>query len=310
MDEHELMLSVKAAFQTLRATIQPPMRVKVSVRDTSLAPGDAEAMVLLPGFVSDIPAYTVKVHSKYPQNTKRGEPAIQGVIQLFDSAEGRLQAIIDSPLITAHRTAAASAVATDILAKPASKRLAVIGAGVQGDMHYEYVKRIRPIEDVVVFDVRPEAARDFCNRHAQDPVRWSPATNVADAVRAADIIVTATWSTEPFLYPDMVTPGVHIITLGPDEKGKVEVSQELIETSLLVCDDEQLCRDMGALNTFTSGSLTPVTLTSLLNGDEVGRKSNDDITIFGSVGLPFQDLVAAWHVYQRALDTGLGQRLF
>ncbi len=87
-------------------------------------------MILVPGVVPGISAYTVKVHAKYPENPRQGLPAIQGVIQLFDARNGQLLAVLDSPIVTAHRTAAAAVVATDVLARKDSRKVAVIGAGV------------------------------------------------------------------------------------------------------------------------------------------------------------------------------------
>ncbi|GMA62630.1 hypothetical protein NZD89_22830 [Alicyclobacillus fastidiosus] len=100
-------------------------------------------MILVPGAIARIPAYTVKVHAKYPNNPSVGLPAIQGIIQLFDSMTGGLLAILDSPLVTGHRTAAAGAVAVDTLAKEHASTVAIIGAGFQGEMQFKYLQQLQ-----------------------------------------------------------------------------------------------------------------------------------------------------------------------
>ena len=122
-------------------------------------------------------------------------------------------------------------------------------------------------------------------------------------------MVTATWAREPFLYPDLLAPGVHVTTLGADEPGKREVSAELILASRFFCDDRALALEMGAVGnvgldeTAISGELGEV-----LTGRQPGRL-DDEFTVYGGVGLAWMDLVAAWAVYQNALSAGLGQQV-
>jgi ornithine cyclodeaminase len=130
---------------------------------------------------------------------------------------------------------------------------------------------------------------------------------VAPAVRDADVIVTATWSKEPFLSRSMVRDGVHITAVGADEPAKGEVRADLIASSLFVCDDRDLAARMGAI---AGAGLGPeaihAELGEVVAGVKAGRTRADQITIFGSVGLAFQDLAAAWQVYNRAKELGLG----
>lgn len=123
-------------------------RIRTDLSSIHLAPNNAEAMILVPGAMTEIPAYTVKVHAKYPNNPLGGLPSIQGVIQLFDSGTGALLAIIDSPIVTGHRTAAANAVAVDELAREDATTVAIIGAGFQGEMQFRYLRHIRSIDTV------------------------------------------------------------------------------------------------------------------------------------------------------------------
>ncbi|CAM3927942.1 ornithine cyclodeaminase family protein [Alicyclobacillus pomorum] len=248
--EHELIRSMQWAFKKIDSCTTSPLRVRAALSDVTGAPTNAEAMILLPGVVPGIPPYTVKVHANYPDNPSAGLPAIQGVIQLFDSSNGTLLAVIDSPLVTAHRTAAAGAVAANVLARQDAETVAIIGAGAQGEMQFRYLTHVRRIKKVFVYDVRRSAAQQYHERRTNEGFRCTVSDSIEEAVRYADIIITATWSREPFLFSNIIRPGTHITTLGPDAPGKVEVAEELIRKSKFVCDDRSLTEQMGALHTF------------------------------------------------------------
>jgi ornithine cyclodeaminase/alanine dehydrogenase-like protein (mu-crystallin family) len=313
IDELQLIQEMRQAFYAIsqqhRDGATKPQRIRTELSFVESAPGHASTMILVPGVVPGISAYTVKVHTKYPENPKRGLPAIQGVIQLFDARNGQLLAVMDSPAVTAHRTAAAAVVATDVLARKDSHKLGVIGAGVQGQIQLHYLRHVREISSVSVYDIHVEQAEQYALQRRREGIDCKVASSVREAVEHADIVIAATWSRRPILFPDMVRPGTHITTLGADEPGKVEVAEELIRQGRFFCDDKELAQEMGALNTFPDRSQLKIRTVGqvLIDGD--GRRSDSEITIFGGVGLPFQDLVGAWHVYQRALALGLGQHL-
>lgn len=311
LNEKSLICSVKRGFQVLDPGSIEPKRIKVDLGLIHDAPKDAQAMILVPGAVPGIPAYTVKVHAKYPNNPSFGLPAIQGVIQLFDSKTGKLLALLDSPVVTAHRTAAAGAVAVDVLAKDNATTVAMIGAGVQGEVHFRYLQHIRNVNMVNVYDLKESTAIGYAQRRRQEGITCNVCSSVEEAVRDVDIIICATWAKEPLIFLDMVKPGVHITTLGPDTAGKVEVAEDVILNSTFVCDHQQMAFTMGALSTFHPDvhCQRVSTLTEVLNGRAKGRESNVDLTVFGAVGLPFQDLIAAWDIYNTATSLGIGQRL-
>jgi ornithine cyclodeaminase len=265
----------------------------------------SSATLLFPGLLPAIPAYTVKVHAKFPDQ----QPAIRGVLLLHDLATGQLLAIMDSTAITAVRTGLAGALAADVLARPDANRVAIIGAGVQGILQLRCLALVRTLSQVWVYDVIPEKAKIFAEQMQKElgiPVQAVP--SLLDTVRQAEIIVTVTWSRAPFLFAHMVQPGTHITTLGPDEPGKCEVAADLIRQGLFVCDDHDLAVTMGALGGVRLGSeAVHAELGEILGGVRPGRTSDDQITLYGGVGLAFQDLVACWHVYQQAAQCG-GQR--
>ncbi|MEH7237694.1 ornithine cyclodeaminase family protein [Bacillus sp. JJ1562] len=294
LDPIDLYPALKKAFCSYSSN-----RKIAAQRSRSDLPKDnASAVVLFPGLSSDIPAYTVKDHSKFPTET----PSIRGVINLHDLETGRLLAIMDSTYITAVRTGLSGAMGTHILARENAKNVSIIGAGVQGKLQLRTLKYFRDYSTVFVFDTSIEKARSFVEE-MQEECKTSMVicNSIEEAVRDSDIIITATWSRVPFLYSNMIKEGVHITTLGPDEPGKCEVSAELIQQSLFVCDDRQFAVQMGAIGGVgLSADAIHAEIGEVMTNDKLGRKKDEQTTIYGSVGLAFQDLVGAWHVYQKA----------
>jgi ornithine cyclodeaminase/alanine dehydrogenase-like protein (mu-crystallin family) len=267
---------------------------RTTVPQRARAPLHAEgaALVLFPGTVPGLPAYTVKVHAKFPGHS----PAIQGVVQLHDWETGALLAVLDSGHLTALRTGMVGALAADVLARPDASRVALIGAGAQASLQLKSLRLVRTLTHVRVYDTQLTRAVAFGQRMYEAlklPVR--PALTVEEAVEDADVVIAATWSREPFLHPGMLRPGTHVTTLGADEPGKAECTAELLRAGRFFCDNRALAVAMGA----PAG----VGLGEEVIHAELGEvlTSAEQLTVFGAVGLPFQDLVAAWHVYQGAL---------
>ena len=128
--------------------------------------------------------------------------------------------------------------------------------------------------------------------------RLSLRTSSGTALRDADIVVSATWAKEAFLHPGMIGPRTHITTLGADRPGKAEVSADLLRSSLFVCDDRELAVATGAAGGAGVGAeVIDAELGEVIASVHPGRRGPDQITIFGSVGLAFQDLVVAWLAY-------------
>jgi ornithine cyclodeaminase/alanine dehydrogenase-like protein (mu-crystallin family) len=270
------------------------------------------ATLLYPGLMTGIPAYSVKVHAKFPGHgfSEKG-PAIRGLIHLFDVETGELLAVLESSYLTAVRTGLASSLAAHTLARPDAKTVAVIGAGAQGRWQLRALAKLRFIKQVLVFDNVPFVAGKFVAELARElDAKIVSVNTLAEALIDAEIILSATWSCTPFLHDGMVNEGVHISTLGADEVGKAEVSADLLERSLVVCDDRDLAVSRGAIgNVGLKAESIHAELGEIFAGEKRGRQNEDDITVFASVGLAWQDLIAAWQVYQAALEKGVGQRL-
>lgn len=267
-------------------------------------PGGRTVMVVFPGIIDGIPAFTVKVNTKIPGAAR----SVVGSMNLVDLDTGDVLSIMDSVVITAERTALAGAVAADVLARRQTPRVAVIGAGVQGEAQVRALQHVRRVERVDVYDSIPDRAESYAARVGPSlGVEVVVHRNVPDTVRDADVIITATWSKEPFLTRALVREGVHITAVGADEPAKGEVDAGLIASSLFVADDRDLAARMGAIAGAGLGpSAIHAELGEVIAGVKAGRTRDDQITIFGTVGLAFQDLAAAWQVYQRAKAEGVG----
>ena len=276
-------------------------------RVRSAVPGPGTATVLFPGTVPGLPVYTVKVHAKFPAQ----QPAIRGVLCLHDVHTGDLIAVMDSTYLTAVRTGIAGALAAHVLARPDADTVAVIGAGVQGRFQLRALTRLRRLKRVWVHDALAERAHAFVSEMSGElAIVIKAASSPEEAVREAGIVLVATWSTTPFIRPPMLAQGTHVTTLGADEPGKAEMSGEVITSGLFVCDDRDLAVTVGALCGVGLGpEAVGAELGDVLAGRHPGRTSRDQITIYGGVGLAFQDAVAGWLVYQAAMTRGIGQSL-
>lgn len=292
-----------AAYSTMR-TIDS-MRIPVPLPKESV-PAGASGMLLAPGLVPGIPAYSVKVHAKFPGT----DPAIRGVLVLHDLSTGVPLAIMESSYLTALRTSLAGALGADVLAVPDARCAAIVGAGVQGRSQLAALRMVRPIEAVRVFDVSTDAVTRFVHDPVCKDLAVTAAESLEDVLDGAQIVITATWAQSPFLHQRHLRPGMHITTLGADQPGKCEVSADALAAAVLVVDDRKLALEMGAAGGARLGMESiHAELGEVIAAKRTGRESPDQVTVFGSVGLAFQDLVAGWLAYNLALEQKIGRRV-
>ena len=301
IDRSALLDDLRHAMRAYATVPQP--RAK---RSPSPIPSKApqSVMIVFPGLVPGIPAYTVKINAKLPQSV----PSVRGLISLHDLESGALLAVLDSIAITAIRTGLIGGVAADALARKRIETVAVIGAGTQGREQLRALRLVRDYVRVRVHDTDPARANALIrDLRGQLDADFSVAGDVRAAIEGADVVITATWAKAPFVSREMVAPGTHLTAVGADEPGKAELDRDLLAHSKFVCDDADLAVEMGALAGVGLGrEAIHASLGEVLAGTKPGRASDQDITVFGSVGLPCQDLPAAWMVYQRARSLGIG----
>lgn len=242
----------------------------------------------------------VKVNGNYPDNpTENGLPTVQGAIILADGSNGVLLAILDSTEVTLRRTAAASALAAQLLAKPRSQTLLVCGCGEQGRGHVAALTGVLPLRQILLWDRDPDTADVLARGVGGTAVRDLPTASLA-----ADIIACCTSAREPILDLAMVKPGTFIAAVGADDPGKCEISPGLMAKATVVTDSLPQCLAMGDLHhAVAAGCMTEADvhadLGHVLVRTKIGRRSPDEIIIFDSTGIGVQDVAAAAAIYER-----------
>lgn len=258
---------------------------------------------MMPAFDHSAQVAGVKVLSVFPENYRQGLASHQGVIIVFEAVTGALKAIVDAESITAMRTAAASAAATDILARSDASRLAILGAGVQGRQHLRAIAQVRQLSVVTVWDLLPDRAATFAREASLETgLTVTACATAAEAAAQADIICTVTPSTEPILNAADVKSGTHINAVGACTADARELSGDLMAAGRLFVDwKPATIKEAGDyLLALKEGAVTEQHILgevgSVMAGQLPGRTDPNDITIFEALGQAIQDLTAANYV--------------
>ena len=289
---------------------------------TALGTGQARQMVrpvlplhgrnvlgMMPAYDPTVSVAGVKVLSVFPENYLHGLASHQGVIMLFETDTGAIKAIVDAEAITAIRTAAASAAATDVLARLDASNLAILGTGVQARQHLKAMALIRDLRTVSVWDRKPARAEAFAkNALAETGLTVTTCATVADATANADIICTVTAATEPILRAADVRPGAHVNAVGSCTPDARELAGDLVAAGSLYVDWRPAAvKEAGdILLAIREGSVIESHILgevgAVMAGTVVGRTDKDEITIFESLGQAVQDLLAANYVADAVHD--------
>ncbi len=300
MREALLALAAGKVHQPLRTIIRPPDAGSV--------------MGLMPSYIAgDRAAYGLKAICVFPGNPAKGKDSHQGAVLLFSADTGELQAIMNASAITAIRTAAASGVATDLLALDDAGELAIIGSGVEARTHLQAMAQVRSIKRCRVASRQIEHARRFAEEMGRDcsfPVQ--AVDSVAQALDGADLIVTATSAKEPVLRREWISPGAHLNVVGACTPWAREVdSATMAASSLFVDSRESTINEAGDyLLALAEGAIGSdhirAEIGEVLNGDKPGRTSATEITLFKSLGIGIEDLAAAEYLYRKASHLNAG----
>jgi ornithine cyclodeaminase len=300
----ELMASVLA--DLARGAVWQPLRFVVR------PPDEPSLMGLMPAHRSAPAAsYGLKAVCIFPGNAARGLDLHQGGVLLFDGETGALRALVDASAITATRTAAVSAVATRALSREDARELAILGAGVQAQAHLEAMAAVRPFERGRVWSRTPEHAASFA-AEAQAPFPVEAANSAEEAVRGADVVVTATSSVEPIVERGWLAPGAHVNAVGSSIPTARELDADTMSAAALFADARESMVNEGGDYLFAvrEAGIGPehirAELGEVLIGSAEGRRADTELTVFKSLGLAAEDLAAAEHVYARAHAAGAG----
>ena len=273
----------------------------------SLIPlSDGRVFGIMPGAMGANAAFGAKLISVFPENFARGIQSHQGLVILFDPESGAPVCAAHAGEITAIRTAAASAVATDALARKDARRLAILGYGEQAQTHARAIRKVRDIESIAVWGRSFDRAHAFATSlHAELGLPVAAARDVREAVAEADIICTVTSATEPILKGEWVKPGTHVNVVGSGYAGPAEVDNDLVLRSRFIVDSREGVLQQGAefLRAKQAGLIGDdhivAEIGEVLTGKLEGRRSAAEITVYKSLGHIVQDLASAWALYSR-----------
>lgn len=287
MREAMIALSTGRTRQTLRQIVDLPA---------------GRAFGVMPGAILDGGAFGAKLVSVYPDNFARGRGSHQGIVALFDPDSGAPAAILEAGEITAIRTAAASAAATDALARPESRRLAILGYGEQAWRHVEALRVVRPIEEVLVWGRSFEQAQLFAARVKALGLAAAAKSDVESAVAGADIICTVTAAAEPILGSFAVGDGAHVNAVGSSRAGRAEIAGDLVARARFFADHKEGVLSQGGefIRAREAGLVDEDHLLGEIGevfaGSLVGRTGPADVTLYKSLGSVVQDLASAEHI--------------
>ena len=283
------------------------------LRPVMWLPQRTGALGMMPGYLAPLKTMGIKVVSVFPGNAGTRYDSHQGAVLLFETEHGRLLAIIDATEITAIRTAATSAVATDALARPEARTLAILGSGVQARSHLAAMRAVRPLEQVRIWSRTQAHAERFVDRERFiDGPPLETAATVRQAVKDADIICTTTAASEPILQGEMLRPGAHINAVGSSVPFARELATSaVLRAALFVDRKESTINEAGDfLFPKKEGAIDEdhivAEIGEILIGEHPGRRSDEEITLFKSLGLAIEDVAAAHHIYTQARELGIG----
>ena len=266
---------------------------------------DGRMFGVMPGAMGERAAFGAKLISIYPENFAKGIQSHQGVVLLFDPDTGAPVCIAHAGEVTAIRTAAATAVATDALARLDATRLALLGYGEQAETHLRALRHVRPIDAVTVWGRSPERAQAFAERmSAETGLPVTPTASAKEAVVDADIVCTVSSAAEPILEAAWVRPGTHLNLVGSSRAGPSEVDNATVVMSRFIADYREGVLAQGAefLRAKQAGlvddSHVVGEIGQVLSGTLEGRQSADQVTAYKSLGHIVQDLAAVQALYE------------
>jgi len=267
----------------------------------------AKLFGLMPGTLAAPHGFGAKVLSVFSDPAQPGHAAHRGVVLLFDRESGELACIADAGEVTEIRTAAASAVATDVLARPDARTLAIFGCGAQAASHIRALSRVRKLEKILIWGRSAERAHRFAQRmQGEVGIAVTAVAEGREAAAAADIICTVTASPTPVLFGEWVRPGTHVNAVGSSYPGPVEIDHALVQASRYIADSRRsalaaaseflLAKEAGLID----DAHLAAEIGEVLLGRVPGRRSPEEITLYKSLGHIVQDLAAVSYLHSRA----------
>jgi ornithine cyclodeaminase/alanine dehydrogenase-like protein (mu-crystallin family) len=289
-------------------------RVVLPLRSVMVMPGGLGMLGNMPGYLAEPECFGVKLVSLIPRNKPPQYSSHLGLVLLFEAEHGCPVALLDAAEITAIRTAAASGLATRLLARPDAGDLALLGAGEQARSHLEAMLAVRALRRIRVWARDAEKAAAFAAEEgARHRIAIETLPTVREAVAGADIICTLTKARDPLLLGEWLSPGVHLNVVGSSIAAAAEIDTPAVVKARFFVDFRESTINEGGeyLRALNAGAITPQHILGeigeVANGSKPGRRSPAEITLYKSLGIAPQDLASAHHVLQKARAAGLGQ---
>ena len=276
---------------------------------------DNDEALFMPAFENESDFASLKIVSVFKNNPQINLPKIQALIILIDAKTGSTLSIMDGEYITAMRTGAVSGLATDLLAKRDSQTAAIIGTSVQAVTQLEAIDCVRELRKVFIFGLTLKDAEKFVNQNKKKySFELIPAENKS-LLNECDIICTATSSLTPVFEDINIKEGSHINSIGSYKPNMCEIPEGTILRSKLVADSISACLNEAGdiIQPINKGSITQdhiyAELGEIASGVKSGRKNEEEITVFKSVGIAIQDLAVSSYVYKKAMKMKLGKKI-
>jgi ornithine cyclodeaminase len=311
------LLPMAECMEVLRPAMVAASSGTISVPPRSFMPlmDNSGVLGVMPGASLELGSYGAKILSLHSENPLRGLPAIQGFVVLFDHASGSPVALVEGAEVTAIRTAAASGLATQLLAREDAQSCGIFGTGVQAVSHIDAMCAARQVREFVVWGRDAGKTRAFAEAQAERTGLVVRATEDPAEAGACDLVCTVTASPVPILLGAWIQPGAHINLVGSHTLTTREADTGAVRKSAVYVDLLESCKNEGG------NIMIPVQegaveeghvigeIGQLLCGDIPGRTDEQQVTLYNSLGMTAQDLYSARHVYDKALEADLGVRV-
>ena len=286
-------------------------RREVRIRGKELPHADPRMVRVAQGLAFLEESRVVVVHHilAFPDRTS---PSTRIVNYLIDASDGHVMAVIDSASILGMRTGAAGAVGARFLSKKDSSVAGIVGTGRQGRIQLRFLPQARPIKKAYAYSLAPRETQKFCEEMgAELGINVLAAESVEETVREADILVTATQSTIPFVKSEWLPPGLHVNIIGADDPPKIEVEGAALRRANKLVIAAEDCLAAGQMRIpIQDGTIRRDniygTIGEIVAGIKPGRERNNEITIFHSPGVTLQDAAVGHKAYLKAKELGLG----
>ena len=313
--DHRSLIAVLAEAHrqlALGGAVQP---VPTAMRAPGAESAESVAMVPMCAYAPYLDLVAVKMLVDAPGNRRAGLPAQRSTISLVSASTGECLALLDGRVVTRIRTAAASALATDVLAPREARVLGLLGAGALAWEHARALRTVRDVDEVVVWSRTPASAARLVERITASGLPARAVTRPQDVATVSDVLCTLTPATEPVLQAEWIRPGTHINAVGsPPRPAFRELGPDVFARADVVVVDSAgiaAAESGNVRGAIAAGALLPdlVELGQVIAGTARGRTDPQQVSVFNSVGIGLQDLAAAAHLLAAATARGLGLRV-